>query len=70
MSNSGSSLDATELGRRALSRWDNESGATESAMDEVYADMPEVTNTELIHLRVRIIALENMMIVVLAQGTD
>ena len=34
------------------------------------ATVPEITNTELIHLRIRVIALENLMIAVLAEGSE
>lgn len=33
-------------------------------------DGHELSNAELIHLRIRVIALENMMIAVLAEGSD
>jgi len=32
--------------------------------------VPDLTNAELVHLRIRVIALENLMIAVLAQGSD
>jgi len=63
------SLDASERRRRALSRWDNEGGAIAPAPHEP-ADVPDLTNTELVQLRIRVIALENLMIAVLAQGSD
>jgi hypothetical protein len=57
--------------RRALSRWDNEGGAlAQSAPDVVAAASRELTNTELVHLRIRVIALENLMIAVLAEGSE
>lgn len=58
--------DPSELRRRALSRWDNEGGALAS----MATDVPDMTNTELVQLRIRIIALENLMIAVLAEGSD
>lgn len=51
----------------ALSGWDNEGGALP---DEAQADLPEMTNTELVHLRIRVIALENLIITLLAEGSD
>lgn len=33
-------------------------------------DIPDLTNAELIQLRVRVIALENMIIAILAEGSD
>ncbi len=62
-------LDPSELRRRALSRWDNEGGAL-GLMSETVTDIPDMTNTELVQLRIRVIALENMMIAVLAAGSD
>lgn len=53
--------------QKALSRWDNEGGAHP---DEAQADIPEMTNSELVHLRIRVIALENLLITLLAQGPD
>lgn len=59
----------SELRQRALSRWDNEGGALTS-VSHAYEDVPELTNTELVQLRIRVIALENMIIAVLAEGSD
>jgi len=47
---------------RALSRWDNEGGAgfggpQNGGSTEMAADAPELTNPELVQLRVRVIAL-------------
>lgn len=53
--------------QKALSRWDNEGGAHP---DEAQADIPEMTNAELVHLRIRVIALENLIITLLAEGSD
>lgn len=56
---------------KALSRWDNEGGAEHGARPvEIQGDVPELTNVELVHLRVRVIALENLLITLLAEGTD
>lgn len=60
----------SELRRRALSRWDDEGGALAPAPHASATDEHELTNAELVHLRIRVIALENMMIAVLAQGSD
>lgn len=59
-----------EIRRRALSRWDNEGGALAQSVPDVVAADREMTNTELVHLRIRVIALENLMIVVLAEGSE
>lgn len=63
-------LDPSDLRRRALSRWDNEGGATLAVAPEAHADVPAVTHAELVLLRVRVIALENLLIAVLAEGSD
>ena len=61
----------------ALSRWDNEGGAgpggrvhLASTMREVPFDVPPLTNAELVQLQVRVIALENLVISLLAQSPD
>ncbi len=55
--------------RAALSGWENEGGADTPQADAV-VDVPELTNAELVHLRVRVIALENIIISLLAQAPD
>lgn len=63
-----------ELRHRALSRWDDEGGAivtvAVAVADEAHEDVPDMTNAELVLLRVRVIALENLLIAVLAEGSD
>ena len=62
--------------QRALSRWDNEGGAgpegpaTASALDSGRIAVPDLTNAELVTLRIRVIALENLMISLLATASD
>ena len=63
-------LDPSELRQRALSRWDNEGGALASVPHGTHADVPDMTNAELVQLRIRVIALENLVIAVLAEGSD
>ncbi len=60
------------LRHRALSRWDDEGGAivAVAVADEAHEDAPDMTNAELVLLRVRVIALENVLIAVLAEGSD
>jgi hypothetical protein len=53
----------------SLSRWENEGGLDARQKDELQ-DIPELTNTELVHLRVRVIALENIVISLLTQAPD
>ena len=61
---------------RALSRWENEGevglrGPQEcSNSGEVLSDVPELTNAELVKLRIRVIALENLVITLLAGASD
>lgn len=55
---------------RALSRWDNEGGAAAAVLHEAQLDVPDMTHAELVLLRVRVIALENLLIAVLAEGSD
>lgn len=62
--------EASDFRHRALSRWDNEGGALALMREGRAADVHEMTNVELVHLRIRIIALENLMIAVLAEGSD
>ncbi|MBC7668435.1 hypothetical protein [Caulobacter sp. DWR2-3-1b2] len=69
--------DRARLREKALSRWDNEGGASRqgpqegSPAEEAGPDRePQITNTELVQLRVRVIALENLMIALLAEGSD
>ena len=52
---------------KALLRWDDEGGAYQ---DEAQADTHVVPNGELVHLRMRVIALENLIIALLAEGSD
>lgn len=66
----GLPVDPSELRRRALSQWDNEGGTTLAVAPEAHADSPDVNNAELVLLRVRVIALENLLIAVLAEGSD
>jgi hypothetical protein len=62
--------------QRALSRWDNEGGAgpdgsaTDAALDNERVAIPDLANAELVTLRVRVIALENLMICFLATASD
>ena len=68
--------ESSKLRQRALSRWNNEGGANpDRSQDvlihgEVKSDVPELTNAELVQLRIRVIALENLMIALLAEASD
>lgn len=60
----------------ALARWDTEGGAGPDgpqegkARREVLPDVPPLTNADLVQLRVRVIALENLVISMLADASD
>ena len=60
----------------ALSRWDNEGGAGpggpqgESVAAEAQSQAPALTNAELVQLRIRVIALENLLIALLADASE
>ena len=60
----------------ALSRWENEGGATSGSLQagsvsgDAQAEVPQLTNTELVQLRIRVIALENLVISLLAAAPD
>lgn len=70
MPDRGTPTDMSEQRRRALSRWDNEGGKIGSELRETPLDIPDLTNAELVHLRIRVIALENLLIAVLSEGSD
>jgi hypothetical protein len=61
---------------RALSRWDSEGGAgpcgaqQSRISEDKPSEVPPLTEAELVHLRVRVIALENLVIALLAQASD
>jgi hypothetical protein len=52
-----------------LSTWDDQATAT-SIDSDAFTAPHELTNAELIHLRVRVIALENLVIALLAEGSE
>lgn len=58
------------LKQDALARWDNEGGALSATVQVDNRDLPMMTNAEIVLLRVRVIALENILIAVLAEGTE
>ena len=70
------SLATSQQHQMALSRWDNEGGAGPCGprggeiSAETQYEAPELTNAELVHLRVRVIALENLVISLLAEAPD
>jgi hypothetical protein len=59
----------------ALSRWDNEGGAGPGgpqggSVSEAQSEIPALTNAELVQLRIRVIALENLVIALLADASE
>jgi len=67
---------SSRLRHMELSRWDNEGGAgpdpghEEPISGEAQSKIPDLTNAELVQLRIRVIALENLMITLLAGASD
>ncbi len=60
-----------ELRRLALSRWESDGGSQAvGSLGGDSLDVPDLTNTELVQLRVRVIALENLVIAILAESSD
>ncbi len=61
-----------KLRRLALSRWDSDGGGQAVGFrgGDDSLDVPDLTNTELVQLRVRVIALENLVIALLAEASD
>ena len=76
MSEQGSNPFDAELLRRTLSRWDNEGGAgPDGSQAEVAAagdqvPMPENGTAEVGALHIRMIALENLVVSLLATASD
>ena len=72
---SGSSA-ALQQRQLALSRWENEGGAglhhaqESSISEELQSEVGQLTNAELVQLRIRVIALENLVIALLAEASD
>ena len=60
----------------ALSRWDNEGGAGPTGPQQSLtlngkeSDVSPLTDVEIVQLRVRVIALENLVIALLAHSSD
>lgn len=69
-------LTPAQLRLIALSRWDNEGGAPLGGHQQgltfgaAQSEIPPLGNAELVQLRVRVIALENLVISLLAQSPD
>jgi len=63
---------ATSQRQQALSRWDNEGGAGPAVAPatEEQILVPAMSNPDLVPLRVRVIALENLLISLLATASE
>jgi tellurite resistance-related uncharacterized protein len=66
---------AADVRLQALSRWDDEGGAgprgaQKHTLDFDLSKVPPLGNAELVQLQVRVIALENVVITLLAEGSD
>lgn len=64
------SKDVETRRREALGTWDNEGGAEAPSGHDVVPHISALGDAEIIQLRIRVIALENLMITVLAEGSD
>lgn len=64
----------SQLTLAALSRWENQGGAGKVPMPPARlgkaARVPPLKNAEFVQMQVRLIALENLLIALLAQATD
>jgi hypothetical protein len=69
-------LEPEQMRLRALSRWNNEGGAIArdiegaSIAGDALPEVPVLSNAELVQLRIRVIALENVVIGLLARAPD
>ena len=69
-------IERLRLRQMALARWENEGGKTvddarsTSQSGEWKLDVAHLTNAELVQLQVRVIALENLLIALLAEASD
>jgi tellurite resistance-related uncharacterized protein len=59
--------DLASQRQSALSTWEND---PRTSPDETATDVPELTNAELVQLRIRVIALENLVIALLAEASE
>ena len=73
MSNASPEILDDALLQRSLKRWDNEGGAGPHDPDMALPSAggtPDMGQAELIALHIRVIALENLVILLLADGPD
>lgn len=64
--------ERARLRQQALARWDDEGGASavEAFAEGGSGQVPPLTNAELVQLQIRVIALENLVIALLADASD
>ena len=72
---SDAKAERAQLLAKAVSRWDNEGGAGEGGRvhpvsGALLTDVLPLTNAELVHLQVRVIALENLLKVLLVDAPE
>lgn len=75
MPNTSTSDDRASQLRRALQRWDSEGGAgpgspAAAKLDPGTERVPPLGDAELVQMHLRVIALENVVIALLAQASD
>ena len=70
------SMESFKQRQRALQRWNNEGGAgpggrpVDVSVEAALASAPPLGNAELVQLQIRVIALENVVITLLAQANQ
>ncbi len=84
MSNDPNDTDRTTLREQAISRWANEGGeipdvepphasvdaaSTQTRAERTYVDGPPQTNAEIVQLKVRMIALESLLMALLSDAS-
>ncbi len=68
-------MNRSRLREMALSRWDNEGGAGAPALPEAdfprdcETESPALGNSELVQLRIRVIAMESLLITLLSEAS-
>ena len=71
--NTDEGFERSQLLQKAISRWDAEGGAGTDQSGvrpgEAAAPVPPLTNAELVQLQTRVIALENLVIALLADAS-
>lgn len=77
---SANNLERAQLLKKALSRWENEGGCPVSLdsgepisrddRDDRDDKVPPLSNAELVQLQIRVIALENLLVSLLADASD